>query len=276
MTAMLPEAVNRSMRALCESLQDRMPDTVESVYVYGSAALHAYIEGSSDIDFIVFVNRALTSSDIRLIAQAHEDIEPALLGIDIMGAYIRAEDAGKPAHELLPVPAYFDKRLRLDGTGDLNPVTWWMLKKRGICVYGRDLSFRYEITPDELVRYVMDNMNAYWTGWMDRLEQKLHSIGAAEPDLPLEQLDFAVEWCTLGMLRQWYTVREREVTSKIGAGSYGLARLPERWHGLIREAIAIKRRERTREYESQAKRLHDLVGLLRLIHEESNRFAQKS
>lgn len=275
MAEILPEVVNSSMRKLCESLQVRIPDTVESVYVYGSTALNAFIEGSSDIDFLVFVNRTLTPSDIRLIMEAHEDVEPALSGLDIMGAYIRREDAGKSVGEISPVPTYFDKKMQLDGTGDLNPVTWWILQRHGICVYGHHMSFNYEVSSDELIKYVIENMNSYWSGWIDRLEQKLNSTGVTEHTVPLEQLDIAVEWCTLGMLRQFYTIREHDVTSKIGAGEYGLKQLPERWHGLIREAIAIKRRENSRVYASQLKRLHDLVELLRLIHTESNMFLQK-
>ncbi|MFD0712701.1 nucleotidyltransferase domain-containing protein [Paenibacillus sp. GCM10027626] len=275
MADVLPEVVNRSMRKLCESLQIRIPDTVESVYLYGSTALNAFIEGSSDIDFLVFVNRTLTPLDIQSIIEAHKDVEPALSGLDIMGAYIRLEDVGKSARELSPVPTYFDKKMQPDGNGDLNPVTWWILQRHGICVYGQHMSFNYEISSDELIQYVIENMNSYWAGWIDRLEQKLNSTGVTEHPVPLEQLDFAVEWCTLGMLRQFYTIREHDVTSKIGAGEYGLTLLPERWHGLLREAIAIKRRENAREYTSQLKRLHDLVELLRLIHLESNKFLKK-
>ncbi|MFC0396305.1 nucleotidyltransferase domain-containing protein [Paenibacillus mendelii] len=275
MATIIPEVVDKSMRKLCESLQFRIPNTVVSVYVYGSTALNAFIEGSSDIDFLVFVNRTLTPSDIRLISEAHKDVEQTLSGLDIMGAYIRQENVGKTVGEIPPVPTYFDKKMQSDGNGDLNPVTWWILKRHGICVYGQQLSFNYEISSNELIKYVINNMNSYWIGWIDRLEKNLNSTGMTEHSVPLEQLDFAVEWCTLGMLRQFYTIREHEVTSKIGAGVYGLTQLPERWHGLIREAIAIKRREKSREYASQLKRLNDLVELLRLIHTESNLFLQK-
>ncbi|MDF2650874.1 MAG: hypothetical protein K0Q73_6679 [Paenibacillus sp.] len=275
MAEILPEVVERSMRKLCESLQNRIPDTVVSVYVYGSTALKAFIEGSSDIDFLVFVNRTLTPSDIRLIADAHKEVEPTLSGLEIMGAYIRQEDAGKSVGEIQPVPTYFDKKMQSDGNGDLNPVTWWILQRHGICVYGQRLSFDYEITSEALIQYVIENMNSYWAGWIARLEQNLNSSGMTEHTVPVEQLDFAVEWCTLGMLRQFYTIREHDVTSKIDAGEYGLMQLSERWHGLIREAIAIKRREDARQYASQLKRLHDLVELLRLIHTESNAFLQK-
>ncbi|MBO7746147.1 DUF4111 domain-containing protein [Paenibacillus sp. MWE-103] len=271
MTERLPEAVRSSMRRLGESLHSRMPGVVEAVYVYGSAALDAYVAGSSDIDFLVFVTRALTPSEQERIREAHAELEPALGGTEIMGAYIRAEDAGKPAEELLPILSYADRNLKTDGTGDINPVTWWILRRRGVCAYGKPISFRYEPSSEALVRYVIANMNTYWAGWIDRLEQIRLSPEAAEETVPPDQLDFAVEWCVLGMLRQWYTIRMGDVTSKIGAGAYGLAQLPERWHGLIRDAMAIKRLEPAGRYDSRLKRLEELIGLLRLIHAESNR-----
>ncbi|MDD9271865.1 nucleotidyltransferase domain-containing protein [Paenibacillus sp. GCM10023248] len=76
MTERLPKVVSIAIHRLGESLRTRIPDTVEAIYVYGSTALNAYIEGSSDIDFLVFVNRTLTPSDIQLIRDAHADIEP--------------------------------------------------------------------------------------------------------------------------------------------------------------------------------------------------------
>ena len=90
------------------------------------------------------------------------------------------------------------------------------------------------------------------TDWEQNLIRRVYD----EHTVPLERNDFAVEWCTLGMLRQFYTIREHDVTSKIGAGEYGLTLLPERWHGLIREAIAMERGENSREYTSQLKRMH--------------------
>lgn len=270
----LPEVVDTSMRKLSESLQARLPCTIESIYMYGSTALNGYINGSSDIDFLVFVNRPLISSDIQLIMEAHKLVELEFPNLDIMGAYIRQEDAGKSSNEIPPFPKYHDRTLDFNGNGDINPVTWWMLKKYGICIYGQHITFEYEVSSDELVQYVFGNMDTYWVGWIERLEKQLSLIGELEPTNleQIKQLDFAVEWCTLGMLRQYYSIREYDVISKVAAGEYGLKLLPERWHGLIREAIAIKRLEPTRVYSSHLKRLSDLVELLRLIHTESTVF----
>jgi hypothetical protein len=164
--------------------------------------------------------------------------------------------------------------LHADGSGaDLNPVTWWILKKYGMRVHGESVPFDFETPVEPLVEYVVGNMNGYWAGWVTKLAGLAEQLRGSERDVAAETVDYAVEWCTLGMLRQLYTIRERDVTSKQGAGEYGLLLLPVRFHTLVREALAIRRRKPERLYASQSQRLNELVELLRFIHAECNRKA---
>lgn len=265
---MLPENVQSAIQSFCHALDARMPGAVGSVYLYGSIALDAYIEGSSDIDFLVIANRPLTDEDARSIAGVHDDMARRAPGLEWMGAYIQTEDLGKSVGEIPLIITCCNQSVRTDGTGaDINPVTWWLLKRRGEHVFGKKLDFAYDIHEDALVRYVRNNMNTYWVQWIDRLE-------AQDRRFTPQQLDEAVEWCVLGMLRQWFTIREKDVTSKTGAGFYGLQHLPARWHGLIREAISIKEGTppATRHSASESRR-NDLVALLRMIHAKCNGIA---
>ncbi|MBB3111830.1 hypothetical protein FHS18_003898 [Paenibacillus phyllosphaerae] len=267
----LPYRVEQTMNKLCSALAARMT-TIEAVYLYGSVALQDYIEGSSDIDFIAVLRQTPTEEELEAIRLAHEEVEAELPNTDIMGSYILREELGKQADARTPIMTYFDKQVRTDGHGaDLNPITWWILKQHGIRIYGNELPFDYELDENELTRYVLHNMNHYWTQWIDRLERQLALVQDIQADLPVEQLDEAVEWCALGMLRQLYTIRERAITSKVKAGLYAMEQLPERWHGVIFEAIAIKERKPHRYYSLQRDRLTDLVGLMRFIHLEANR-----
>ncbi|WP_274653276.1 nucleotidyltransferase domain-containing protein [Paenibacillus humicola] len=269
---MLPDNVNVTVEALCSALTKRLGDRLQNVYLYGSVALGDYIEGSSDIDFLAVVDQPLSGSEIKVVAAAHDEVEQSLPGTNMMGAYLLRSELGQSLHDTSSVVTYFEKRLRTDGTGaDLNPVTWWVLKHHGIRVYGPEVLLTYEIAEDTMTDYVIGNMNTYWTDWIGRLEQHARTSGPSGPQLKPAELDFAVEWCVLGMLRQLYTIRERKVTSKTEAGRYGLELLHARWHGLIREAIAIKRLQPERTYDSQLHRLNELIELLRLIHADSNR-----
>jgi predicted nucleotidyltransferase len=272
---LLPKIVDETMRKLCSSLHTRLLDNLESVYVYGSTALGAYIEGTSDIDFLILVRRPLSQSEILAISEAHEEVEKSIPGTDIMGSYIRREDLGKSFIDIPVYATYYNKKLQTNGEGaDINPITLWVLRRHGICVFGEELPFVYDTLLDELLKYVLNNMNTYWVSWIDRLENKLETTAILN-QTEIEQIDYAVEWCILGMLRQLYTIKESDITSKIGAGEYGLKILPKQWHELIREAIAIKRQEPIRIYSSQETRLKDLVELLQFIHTECNRHFEK-
>src|SRR5690606_30049075 len=96
--------------------------------------------------------------------------------------------------------------------------------------------------------------------------------------------NFGIEWTVLGVLRQYYTFVEQEITSKRGAGEYALAHLPSKWHRLIREAIQIREQAHDSLYRSRAERAFEAYSFLRYIirfcnaHQRQGRFnrAQRS
>ncbi|MCR8644407.1 DUF4111 domain-containing protein [Paenibacillus sp. N1-5-1-14] len=264
---MLPQVVDRVMQKLSIELS-KTHLSVESIYLYGSVALGDYKDGSSDIDFLVLLKEAPQASDIDAISAAHQEVDQAYPHLEIMGTYLHLEDVGKPTHEQSSIVTYFSKQVHADGKGaDMNPITWWILKHHGVRVYGVEQSFDYEVDEKVLVDYVLHNMNSYWVGWIERLESQLANLHLIDQESVTQQLDETVEWCVLGMLRQLYTVKEKGVKSKTQAGTYGLSIMPKQWHGLIEEAIHIKRQEPERNYISNEKRLTDLIELLRYIHQ---------
>ncbi|MFX3634691.1 MAG: nucleotidyltransferase domain-containing protein [Candidatus Pristimantibacillus sp.] len=272
---MLPVLVEKTMNSLCDSL-NTSTSNIESIYLYGSVALNDYIEGSSDIDFLAIVKETPTESDIKAILAAHEKVEFEIPNTNMMGAYILQDEIGKNPTAIKPLLTYYNKKLHTNGSGtDINPITWLILQQHGIKIYGSEQSFSYDIEIDSLIKYVINNLNSYWVNWIERLEQQLSSDSLSEQDIDMKQMDEAVEWCTLGMLRQLYTLQEHGITSKTGAGLYGVTQLPEKWYGLIHEAILINQRKPTRYYFSQLERLTDLVSLLKFIHEEANRLSNK-
>ncbi|WP_019909813.1 nucleotidyltransferase domain-containing protein [Paenibacillus sp. HW567] len=265
---MLPQVVERTMKKLCDSLSVKNFN-IAAVYIYGSVALGDYIEGSSDIDFIAILREPLNISDIQAISAAHREVENVFPQADIMGAYLLDNDLGKPQSEISPLITYYNKHVHSNGYGaDINPITWWTLKNHGIKVFGSEQSLNYEVEIKSLLGYVIDNLNNYWVTWIERLEKQLL---LSDQERFTKQLDESVEWCTLGMLRQLYTIKEHNIKSKVEAGYYGITTVPQHWHRLIYEAINIKRLRPERYYCSNEKRLTDLVALLRYIHLEANR-----
>jgi len=267
---MLPQIVERTMNRLCNSLVRRGLN-IHSVYIYGSVALGDFIEGSSDIDFVAILREPPTMSDIETISAAHTEVESEFPQTDIMGTYLLMSEDGQPQSDNLIT--YYNKQVHIDGFGaDINPITWWILKNHGIQVYGSTQPFNYAVETKTLAHYVIENLNTYWAGWISRLENQQQAIAnVSDQKQVTKQLDEAVEWCTLGMLRQLYTLKEHGVKSKVQAGYYGITIIPPQWHGLIHEAIHIKRLLPQRYYHSNEQRLTDLVALLRYIHVEANR-----
>ena len=76
-----------------------------------------------------------------------------------------------------------------------------------------------------------------------------------------------MEWSVLGMLRQYYTLSERSVVSKIGAGQYALTHLPPHWHPVIREALRIRMKESRLQSDAARKAMLDAMNLMQYILE---------
>jgi hypothetical protein len=127
-------------------------------------------------------------------------------------------------------PHYHDGVLHASGHHDINAVTWWVLKNRGIAVLGPEPStLPYEADWDRLISDMRQNINTYWA-----------SFTTSPTRIVWLWSDYGIQWTVLGVLRQWYTFKENAITSKTGAGEYALKHLPAQWHRLIQEAINIR------------------------------------
>lgn len=57
--------------------------------------------------------------------------------------------------------------------------------------------------------------------------------------------DQAVEWCTCGISRMYYTILENDIASKDMAAEYGLAHSPPNTHRILKEALHIRNGKET-------------------------------
>nr|WP_245243402.1 aminoglycoside adenylyltransferase domain-containing protein [Mesobacillus selenatarsenatis] len=88
--------------------------------------------------------------------------------------------------------------------------------------------------------------------------------------LPTEQIDFEIEWTVLGLLRQFYTIKENDIVSKLAAGEYGLTQLPVEWHNIIKEAMNIRKDKKERVFNSERDRLDHAVRLSKYLINHCN------
>ncbi|MDZ4907347.1 aminoglycoside adenylyltransferase domain-containing protein, partial [Clostridium perfringens] len=116
---------------------------------------------------------------------------------------------------------------------DRNSIDAYQLKKYGITIKGQVIrDFNYEVNFDILIDEMRNNLNTYWINWINDC-RKLTSMKYIGLFVSLNM----IEWGVLGISRLYYTFKERDITSKIGAGEYALQNVPERWHKIINESM---------------------------------------
>jgi hypothetical protein len=176
------------------------------------------------------------------------------------GSYVQPSDLGKLEPDLEPCPYFHDGEVVASGFFDINRVTWWLLKNRGITLLGtaaHDLDFILDW--DALALDTLQNLNEYWARYIDNPIKIIWLLS-----------DFGIQWTVLGVLRQYYTFRERSIISKVGAGDYALHSLPIQWHRIIQEAIDIRQQRQRSLYSWRFLRAVDAYRFLKWIISECN------
>lgn len=251
----VPLAVRELAEAYVEGLEKNLPGQIVGVYLHGSAALGAF-DAQSDVDFLVILNRKLTCEELVQLTDLHGELTDVYPFIIMEGSYVTNEDLGHSVSA-----PYFDGFMMTPaGNGVVNPIMWRFIKEHGICLKGRppeELAFH--ISDTELVDYVYQTMNTYWRQRVKRMAKAATQANSFA--LPFD-LDFEIEWTVLGILRQVYTLKKHRMTSKLGAGQYGIDTLPEAYHPIIEEAIRIRKRKEKSAFYSTKEKLHDTFQLI--------------
>jgi Aminoglycoside adenylyltransferase, C-terminal domain len=99
-----------------------------------------------------------------------------------------------------------------------------------------------------------ENLNAYWVKWTGSPVQIAKLLS-----------DCGIQWAVLGVLRQFYTFREKEVASKTAAGEYALASTQERWQPIIRKTLKVPESQNETYFHSRIVRAVDAVAFLKYI-----------
>jgi len=231
----LPVVVETVLNDYIALFHEHLPNTLEGLYIQGSIALNAYVNDSSDIDFIANTNRCLSGEEMEVLAEVHSMIASSYQKPEMDGVYMMWEDIGKLQVDDTIYPFYNDSKL---GYGThFNSITWWILKTNGISIIGPEPSeLKFEVDSQHLISYVSDNIITYWAQRIQNIEDSIEQLF----QLTTEEIDSEIEWSVLGLLRQYYTLKEHSIISKMGAGEYALQHMPEEWHQIIKEAINVR------------------------------------
>jgi hypothetical protein len=211
------------------------PGLVEGLYVVGSFALDDWQPGRSDIDIVAVLAEPATDQDFGSLRTCHALLTEQLPLPHIDGPYLAWADLIAAPATGLHRPWTLAGALHHDGECfEINPVTWYTLATYGVTVRGPaadSLSIWHET--EDRVRFVIDNLLTYWHQLAKSVQQ-----ACDDPNAAFDMASF--EWCALGALRLHYTAFTGDVTSKRGAGEYGLAAAPDEFHPLLRQALALR------------------------------------
>lgn len=229
---LLVVAVAEALGHYLQIADDTAPGLLEGLYVIGSYALGDWQPGRSDIDVVAVTAEPATDADFGSLRTVHALLSEQLAIPDIDGPYVAWGDLTIAPATGLHRPWKLGAELHHDGDCfEINPVTWYTLATDGVTVRGpAPEELNIWLDTEERVRFVVDNLNSYWVQVADSVV-----MACAEPDRAFA-LD-VFEWCALGALRLHYTAFTGDVTSKRGAGEYGLVVTPDGLHDTLRAAL---------------------------------------
>jgi hypothetical protein len=244
-----------------------LPNFLASYYIYGSVSLGAFDFNKSDIDFIAVTKRKAIETDIRILKKIHCDMHKKYRKTILDGMYLLNEDiASLKYNSEISCLRFNDGEFKGFQNFARDSIDAFQLIKHGITVKGQEIAkLDYVVDFDILTSKMRDNLNNYWLNWLNdcRKFPSIRYIG-------LLVSPKSVEWGILGVSRQYYTFREREITSKVGAGEYALQNLPQKWHKIIKEAMRLRKDNNKSFYNSIFERRNDALGYMDFIIQESN------
>ncbi|MGD6804235.1 aminoglycoside adenylyltransferase domain-containing protein [Rossellomorea vietnamensis] len=270
MTILLHTSIQEVLQEYISLWNNRLPDRLEGLYLHGSIVLNAYVKDRSDIDFAAVTRKRLAEAEIQTLEKIHEEIAGQFETTEMDGMFIVWEDLGRVRPEdNAPFPYYNGGELKWDT--EFNPVTWVLLREKGISVLGPDITkLPFDASKELLTTYVRENMNCYWRMRIERLENSLDQ----EMNPSSKEISEEVEWTVLGLLRQYFTLKESNITSKAGAGEYGLLNLPEIWHPVIHEALNIRRNKYVKLFQSDRERMLETAKFSKYLIYHCNKMVQ--
>jgi hypothetical protein len=259
MDPIIPPLLHPVLDEYADCTEQALAEKATAFYLEGSIALGDFNPRFSDIDFVAVLKGETTAANFETIQRIHRRIEQKYPW-KMSGMYLQARDLGGCGDADTPFLKYHDGKLGWTNRFELGEVTWWILKNHGVRVFGPSAeSLNIAVDVDRLLRMQHRNLNTYWASWTTQPGRILALLS-----------DWGIQWTVLGVSRQLYTIHEQKITSKIKAAEYALVRLPERWHPLIRQAIALRKDPKLACYPSRLKRAFDAFYFIRSVIQSCN------
>lgn len=224
----IPQSVTQLMQDLAGGLGTILGVRLIGVYLGGSVASGDFAEATSDIDFLVVTDGALSQEDQLAIALLHKDLRNRhAVAVRLEGDYAPREQL-VPGGTVDPVPGC-ERGKFLPRVGEimLSADNISDMRTNGIPFAGPNPVEVLPAVSREDVRLAVRTM------LLD---------GPGPCDTPA---DFADE--LLNLVRSLCALESGRPTSKGDGAEWGLSNLDRRWHPAIRSALAIRQGAGTEE-----------------------------
>lgn len=231
------------------------------IYIFGSIALGAFEELESDIDIVALTDGEWTTSELAQFKALHTQLmQTHQLGKRLEVLYIPLHELGKSDREIAPYPTIQFGKFSPARYYDLNDVTWWTVKNKGIRLLGPEPStLPFEVAWQDVLETMRDNLDGYWVS------------KAKHPYLFL--LDGWIVIAVATLCRILTTIEEGEIITKSVALKRWRDALPARWGLLIDEAWRIRHHLRAPSlYRSRLKRMREVLAFIEYVRERGGKY----
>lgn len=238
-TTELPAIAGSIVELFTSEICSMEPGFIDGIYLTGSLTVNDFYPGKSDIDFLVLCKTLPDKQTAARIKQVHKSIEKRYAQPRLSGSYLAAGSLYADDPESIPTLSYHAGSVHYQHF-DMAPVALAELKFNAYTVLGRNAgTLPVEITRQQMDDFLHRNIHSYWRKWMER------HAAIFKRKILLFLFPRLTEWAVLGVARQIYTLQTGKITSKRAAGFYCLTFLPDRFHPIIRQAIAIREDDRS-------------------------------
>ena len=230
------------------------------IYIYGSIALGGFEELESDIDILALTHGELAISELVQLKALHTQLLQAhQLGKRLEVLYIPLRNLGKSDRDIAPYPTFQFGNFSPARYAELNYVTWWTVKNKGIRLLGPERStLPFEVTWQDVLETMRNNLDDFW------------ATPTKRPYLFL--LDGWIVITVATLCRMLTTIEEGEIVTCSVALKCWRDRFPARWGPLIDEAWRIRHHLGTPSlYRSRFKRMREVLAFIEYIRERGRK-----
>lgn len=207
------------------------PGLVTGLYLRGGTGFGEWVPGQSDVDFVATLAHRPDDAEVDALRSAHERVAQAHPDVAFDGPHVLVSDLAADPARCPEVPTVLGRYFEPEGVVHDAVVAWHELAWHGVHVAGPPIADLHVWTSASALRaFTRRNLDTYWRGNAEALTA-MPSEGAGEQ---------ACCWCVLGVTRLHHLLVTGEMTTKSGAGRWGLGAYPERFHPVLREALRIR------------------------------------